>query len=46
MGLEAVELGRGGIKAVAEATGAPPDTVARGAGSWKGDPEPQVRVGP
>lgn len=30
LGSEAGELGRGGIKAVAEATGAHPDTVARG----------------
>ena len=29
-GAEALELGRGGIKAVAEATGAHPDTVGRG----------------
>ncbi len=30
LGAEAVELGRGGVKAVAGATGAHPDTVARG----------------
>jgi len=30
LGSEAVELGRGGVRVVAEATGAHPDTVARG----------------
>jgi len=35
LGSEAAELGRGGIKAVAEATGVHPDTVARGFGSWR-----------
>ena len=30
LGAEAAELGRGGIKAVAVATGVHPDTVARG----------------
>ena len=30
LGAEALELGRGGITAVAEATGVHPDTVARG----------------
>ena len=44
LGSEAAELGRGGIKAVAEATGAHPDTVARGVRELEGDPEPQVRV--
>ena len=44
LGSEAAELGRGGIKAVAEATGAHPDTVARGVRELAGDPEPQVRV--
>jgi Rhodopirellula transposase DDE domain len=44
LGSEAAELGRGGIKAVAEATGAHPDTVARGVRELAGDPEPAVRV--
>src|SRR5450759_2120357 len=44
LGSEAAELGRGGIKTVAEATGAHPDTVARGVRELAGDPEPQVRV--
>ena len=44
LGSEAAELGRGGIKMVAEATGAHPDTVARGVRELAGDPEPQVRV--
>jgi len=44
LGSEAAELGRGGIKRVAEATGAHPDTVARGVRELAGDPEPQVRV--
>jgi hypothetical protein len=35
LGSEAAELGRGGIKMVAEATGAHPDTVARGSGNWR-----------
>jgi transposase len=44
LGSEAVELGRGGVKAVAEATGAHPDTVARGVREIEGQPEPQRRV--
>ena len=44
LGTEAVELGRGGVKAVAEATGAHPDTVARGKREVEGQPEPQARV--
>ena len=44
LGVEATELGRGGIKAVAQATGAHPDTVARGVHELDGDPDPQVRV--
>jgi len=44
LGAEAVQLGRGGVKAVAEATGAHPDTVARGAREIEGEPEPQRRV--
>ena len=44
LGVEATELGRGGIKAVAQVTGVHPDTVARGVHELDGDPEPQVRV--
>jgi hypothetical protein len=44
LGAEAAELGRGGIRAVAEATGVHPDTVARGAREVEGQPEPQPRV--
>jgi hypothetical protein len=44
LGAEAAELGRGGIKAVAEATGVHPDTVARGVREVEGQPEPQPRV--
>jgi len=44
LGLEASELGRGGIKAVARATGVHPDTVARGVREVVGDPRPQGRV--
>jgi transposase len=44
LGTEAVELGRGGVKAVAAATGAHPDTVARGKREVEGQPEPQARV--
>src|SRR6266540_2554567 len=44
LGTEAVQLGRGGIKAVAEATGAHPDTVARGVREVEGRPEPVRRV--
>jgi transposase len=44
LGTEAAELGRGGVKAVAEATGAHPDTVARGKREVEGQSEPQVRV--
>jgi len=44
LGSEAAELGRGGIKTVAEATGAHPDTVARGVRELAGDPEPATRV--
>ena len=42
--MEATELGWGGIKAVAQATGAHPDAVARGVHELDGDPQPQVRV--
>ena len=44
LGAEAAELGRGGIKAVASATGVHPDTVALGVGELRGEPERQVRV--
>jgi transposase len=44
LGTEAVELGRGGIRMVAEATGAHPDTVARGVREVEGQPEPVRRV--
>src|SRR5260370_30754962 len=41
LGAEALELGRGGIKAVAEATGVHPDTVARGVQEAQGRPGPR-----
>jgi transposase len=44
LGVEAYELGRGGIKAVAAATGVHPDTVARGVREVTGKAEPAVRV--
>ncbi len=44
LGTEAAELGRGGIKTVAVATGVHPDTVARGMREIEGRPEPQRRV--
>lgn len=44
LGTEAAELGRGGIKVVAEVTGAHPDTVARGVREIEGQPEPARRV--
>jgi hypothetical protein len=44
LGIEAAELGRGGIKMVAEATGVHPDTIARGVRELEGGPEPQARV--
>ncbi len=44
LGAEAMELGRGGIKAVAEATGVHPDTVSRGVREAEGRPEPRVRA--
>ena len=37
LGAEAAELGRGGVKAIAGATGAHPDTVARGKREGEGD---------
>ncbi len=44
LGVEAQQLGRGGIKAVAEATGVHPDTIARGVREAEGAPEPPARV--
>src|SRR3954462_1961057 len=40
LGAEAAELGRGGIKAVALATGVHPDTVAKGVRELEGGVEP------
>ena len=44
LGAEAGVLGRGGIKAVAVATGTHPDTVARGVQDLEGIVEPVARV--
>jgi hypothetical protein len=44
LGAQALELGRGGIKAVAAAAGVHPDTVARGVREAAGGPEPRVRA--
>jgi transposase len=44
LGLEACELGRGGITAVAAATGVHPDTIARGVREVAGESEPSRRV--
>ena len=44
LGAEAGVLGRGGIKAVAAATGTHPDTVARGVQDLEGIAEPVARV--
>src|SRR6476469_8678130 len=44
LGAEAAELGRGGIKAVALATGVHPDTVAKGVRELEGGVEPAGRV--
>ena len=41
---EAVELGRGGITVVAQATGVHPDTVAKGVRELEGGAEPSGRV--
>ena len=46
LGAEAAELGRGGIKAVAVATGVHPDTVAKGARELEGDLELSGRCVP
>jgi transposase len=44
LGIEATELGRGGIKAIAAATGVHPDTIARGVREIAGESEPVARV--
>ncbi len=44
LGVEAQQLGRGGIKVIAEATGVHPDTIARGVRELDGLPEPSPRV--
>jgi hypothetical protein len=44
LGAEAQQFGRGGIKAVAAATGVHPDTVARGVRELAGEAAPSVRV--
>src|SRR3954447_10887614 len=44
LGAEVAELGRGGIKAVALATGVHPDTVAKGVRELEGGVEPAGRV--
>jgi transposase len=44
LGVEAAQIGRGAIKAIASATGVHPDTIARGVREVEGHPEPQPRV--
>ena len=44
LGVEASQLGRGGIAAVSAATGVHPDTIARGVREIAGEPEPSARV--
>jgi len=44
LGVEASHLGRGGIKAVAAATGVHPETIARGVREVEGIAEPRPRV--
>jgi len=44
LGSEAAELGRDGVKAVADATDVHPDTVARGVREVEGPAQPQRRV--
>jgi len=44
LGVEATQLGRGGIAAVSAATGVHPDTIARGVREIAGEPEPSARV--
>ena len=43
LGAEAAELGRGGVTAVAQATGSHPDTVARGKSEVQQEPQDRVR---
>ena len=44
LGVEASQMGRGGIKAIATATGVHPDTIARGVREVEGVAQPQTRV--
>jgi transposase len=44
LGVEARRLGRGGIQAIAEATGVHPDTIARGVREVEGLPESSSRI--
>lgn len=44
LGVEAQQWGRGGIKAIAAATGAHPDTIARGVRELEGLAQPSARV--
>ena len=44
LGSEATELGRGGMKLVAAATGSHPDTVARGVHELAGEAAPSARI--
>ncbi len=44
LGVEASQMGRGGIKAIASATGVHPDTIARGVREVESVAEPQARV--
>jgi len=44
LGVEAMGLGRGGIKAIAAATGVHPDTIGRGVREMEGVLSPQARV--
>jgi hypothetical protein len=44
LGLEASDLGRGGIKVLAAATGVHPDTIARGVREVAGEPDPAAGV--
>ena len=44
LGIEATELGRGGMKAMAAVTGVHPDTIGRGVREMEGNPPPQARV--
>ena len=44
LGVEAIDLGRGGMKAIAQATGVHPDTISRGVREAKGERGPFDRV--